>query len=118
MKYLLVMYMNPATWESLPETDRDAVFQGHEAFQKAISESGEMVGTKALAEPADSVTVRVRGASTAEDGLYSRTPEFVCGYYEVDCASKERAIELAAQIPDAQYTAVEVRQVVHEAGPS
>ena len=118
MKYLLMMYMNPETWESLSEDDRNAVFQGHDDFLKVIVESGEMVGTKALADPSESTTVRVRGGVPATtDGPYIEAKEFLCGYYVVDVASRERATELAALIPDARHTAVEVREVVHEAGP-
>ena len=40
------------------------------------------------------------------------------GYYLVDVESKERAVELAQQIPDARFSglAIEVRQVMFEAG--
>jgi hypothetical protein len=36
------------------------------------------------------------------------------GYYAVDCDSPERAHELAAMIPDARLTAIEVRPVMEE----
>ncbi|MGE5335020.1 MAG: YciI family protein [Nitrososphaerota archaeon] len=110
MKYMLLIYMNPTTWESLSEEQQNAVFRGHEDFQKTITASGEMVTTEALAEPSNSATVRVRGGeASVASGAYQETNEFFCGYYIVDCATKERAIELAGLIPDAQYTAIEVR---------
>lgn len=118
VKYMLMMYMNPATWESLSEDDRNAVFKGHEDFMKLINSSGEMVHTKALADVSTAATVRVReGVPAATDGPYLEAKEFMCGYYLVDVETRERAIELAAMIPDAKYTAVEVHQVVHEIGP-
>jgi hypothetical protein len=43
--------------------------------------------------------------------------KFICGYYVVDIASRERAVELAALIPDARYAAVELREIVCEDGP-
>jgi hypothetical protein len=46
------------------------------------------------------------------DGPYLEAKEYVAGYYLLDCESKERAIELAAQIPDAKYTAIEVRPLM------
>jgi hypothetical protein len=110
MKYMLLIYMNPAIWEAASEEERNAVFAGHDEFQKTIKASGEMIGTEALEDPSNSATVRVRGGVTAAtDGPYVEAKEFFCGYYLVDCASKERAIELAALIPDAKYTAIEVR---------
>jgi hypothetical protein len=40
------------------------------------------------------------------------------GYYMVDVESKERAVELATQIPDAAVSglAIEVRPIMFEAG--
>jgi hypothetical protein len=46
------------------------------------------------------------------DGPYLEAKEFLAGYYLVDCESRERAIELAAMIPDAAFNAMEVRPVM------
>lgn len=117
MKYLLMIYMNPTTWESLSEEDRNEVIRGHEEFQRIINESGEMVSTHALAEPAQSATVQVRdGVPAVTDGPYVEAKEYLAGYYLVECNSRERAIELAALVPDARFTAMEVRPIIHSAG--
>jgi hypothetical protein len=117
VKYLLMIYMNPTTWESLSEEDRNEVIRGHEEFQRIINESGEMVSTHALAEPAQSATVQVRdGVPAVTDGPYVEAKEYLAGYYLVECNSRERAIELAALVPDARFTAMEVRPIIHSAG--
>ncbi|AYV33089.1 YCII-related domain protein (plasmid) [Streptomyces sp. ADI95-16] len=117
MKYLLIMHMDPALWESLAAERQQEVFDGHDTFQEVIRESGEMVVTKALDFPVNTVTVKVRnGAVETAQGPYVPHESFLCGYYVVDVPSKERAVELAALIPDAKLTAVEVREVIHEAG--
>lgn len=117
MKYMLLIYMNPTTWESLTDEQREGVFRGHADFQKIIRDSGEMIGTEALADPSNSAVVRVRdGVPAVTDGPYVESKEFFCGYYLVDCESKERAIELAALIPDAQYTGMEVRPLMSQGG--
>ncbi|ABP55163.1 YciI family protein [Salinispora tropica] len=117
MKFLL-LHMNPSAWEALTNDDQNSAIQGHDEFIKLTRESGEFVATKAVGDPSTSSTVRVRdGKSTVTDGTYlPTTAGFMCGYYVVDVASKERALELAAQIPEAKYTGVEVRPVAFEAG--
>jgi hypothetical protein len=50
------------------------------------------------------------------DGPYLEAKEYVAGYYLLDCESRERAVELAARIPDAKYTAIEVRPLMTEGG--
>jgi len=117
VKYLLMIYMNDDVFESLSEAERNAIFAGHEQFMPKIRESGEFVGTAALSNPTQSKTVRVRdGVTSATDGPYIETKEYLAGYYAVDCESLDRAIELAAMIPDAGLTAIEVRPVMDESG--
>jgi hypothetical protein len=117
VRYLLMIYMNPTVFESLSEEEQAAVMDAHDEFQKAIRESGEMVGFAALADPSNSKTVRVRDDVPAvTDGPYVEVKEFLAGVYVVDCETVERANELAAMIPDARLTAVEVRPVMNEAG--
>ncbi len=118
MRYMLLMFMDPTIWEALSEAERTEVYRGHDAFQRTTEASGELVRTQALGEPSSGLTVRVAaGSRTVSDGLSAPADAFFCGYYLVECASQERAIELAALIPDARYTPVEVRPIVHEAGP-
>jgi hypothetical protein len=117
VRYLLMIYMNPTVFESLSEEEQAAVMDAHDEFQKPIRESGEMVGFTALADPSNSRTVRVRDDVPAvTDGPYVEAKEFLAGFYVVDCETIERANELAAMIPDARLTAVEVRPVMNEAG--
>ncbi|MFJ9829545.1 YciI family protein [Streptomyces sp. NPDC101160] len=117
MKFLLIMHMNPALWEKLSAEEQQEVFDGHDRFQEIIRASGEMVGTKALDFPANTTRVTVRdGSVEVADGPYVPGETFLCGYYVVEVASKERAVELAALIPDAKLTTVEVREVIHDAG--
>jgi hypothetical protein len=119
MRFQLIMHMNPAIWNSLTQDQHNEVFQGHGDFMKLVSESGEMVETRALADPGSTKTVRVRdGVAHTTAGPFTESDAFVCGCYLVDVADEARAVELAALIPDAKYTGIEVRPVIHEAGPA
>jgi len=119
MKFLLIMHMNPAIWESLTEEERKAVQAGHGDFMDTVKESGEMVSTVALSDPSQSAVVRVRnGVPAVTDGPFLEAKEFLAGYYLIDCESKERALEIAALIPDAgvEGMGIEVRPVMFSAG--
>jgi hypothetical protein len=113
VKFMLLIYFDPKTWDSLSEAQRSEVFAGHRRFQEAIEESGEMLATEALADPSNSATVRVRnGRTEVSDGPYLPSDRFFCGWYLVDCESKQRAVELAGRVPDAAYRAMEVRPLM------
>jgi hypothetical protein len=119
VKYLLVLNINPDVLAALTEQEQQAIFSGHEKFMASLQESGEFHSTVALSEPAKTAVVKVRdGVPAVTDGPFLEAKEFLAGYYLIDVASKERAYELAAQIPDASIEGlgVEVREVIHEVG--
>ncbi|MDL4776841.1 MULTISPECIES: YciI family protein [Thermomonosporaceae] len=118
MKFLLIMHTNPLVWDALTEAERNEVMTGHGAFMETVEASGEMISTAALAEPSASAVVRVRdGVPAVTDGPYLEAKEYVGGYYLVECENRERALELAALIPDAgvEGLGIEVRPVLFAA---
>jgi hypothetical protein len=119
MKYLLIMQVNPVAMEALTEEERNSIMDGHNEFMQTIKDSGEFIGTQALADPANSNTVRGTGGMPAvTDGPFLEAKEYMGGFYLVDCENQERAVELAQQIPDVRFggLAIEVRPVMFSAG--
>jgi hypothetical protein len=65
-----------------------------------LAASGELAGGDWLAAPDRTWTVRVRGGATeATGGPYVEAGEPLAGYLVVDCATPERAAEIAARVP-------------------
>lgn len=117
MKYMLLIYSSPQTWNALSQGERDQMGEEHFALDRELIESGEYVGGNALADTAQSKTVRIRdGATMITDGPYLETKEHLAGYDIVECDSMERALEIAARIPDAGLCGVEVRPVMDLGG--
>ncbi|MBV9942028.1 MAG: hypothetical protein JO262_07880, partial [Solirubrobacterales bacterium] len=57
-------------------------------------------------------TVRERGGQTQfTDGPFAETKEFLAGYYLVDCADLDTALEHASRMPNIAHGSVEVRPV-------
>jgi len=119
MKYVIMLYPDAEVLAALSEEERNAIFQGHGDFMDAVKASGEFVGTFALAGPEQGAVVRVRGGVPAvTDGPYPEAKELVGGAYVIDVKDRDRAIELAALIPDAKVEGlgVEIRPVVFSEG--
>lgn len=117
MKYLLLIYSSPATWNALTQAERDELERAHSELHHELVRSGEWVGGHALADPARAVGVRVRdGVRVTTDGPYVEVKEHLAGYDLVDCESLERALEIAARIPDAAVCGVEVRPIMDVGG--
>jgi hypothetical protein len=117
MKYMLLIYNNPALYQSWSDQERQALFADVGSIMAELQESGELVSDAALADPARTRTVRVRGGvTTTTDGPFAEAKEQFAGYLMIDCETPERAEEIAARWPDARYFAMEVRAVMHASG--
>ena len=115
MQFLISMIINPAVLDALTDEEKAAIGEGHGTFIAALKKSGELITTQALADPSQAVVVSVRnGQPAVTDGPFLESKEYLGGFYLIDCESKERAIELAAMIPDAQIEGlgIEVRPVM------
>ena len=105
MKYLLLIADDPTA----PAEDRTPEYI---KFTEGIVASGEMKGGDRLHDVDSATSVRVRnGRTVATDGPFAETKEQLGGYYIVDVADLDRALELAAQIPAARTGVVEVRPI-------
>ncbi len=112
MRYMLLIYSNPTAWTTLSKEESEAVYGEYFAFTDRVRESGELVAGDPLQGLETATTVRVRdGKSSSTDGPFAETKEVLGGYYIVDVPNLDRALELAAQIPDARYGSVEVRPI-------
>jgi hypothetical protein len=119
VKYLILMQVDPAVLENLTSDQQSQLMNGHQEFIDTTKESGEFLATNALADPAQSVTIRAAGGTPeATDGPYAEAKEYMGGYYLIDVETKERAIEVAKQIPDASIDglALELRPVMFSDG--
>jgi hypothetical protein len=110
MKYMLLIYPDAAAWSDQAQSEK--MHAEYMTFTQDIISSGEYVTGDALQGTETATTVRVRGnKSTSTDGPYAETKEHLGGYYVVDVKDLDRALELAARIPDAATGGVEVRPV-------
>jgi hypothetical protein len=73
-----------------------------ESFNRDLTESGELVDTRGLTEPASARRIRIQqGAPVVTDGPYAETEEVLAGYWIVECDSPERAVEIATRLTGA-----------------
>jgi hypothetical protein len=117
VKFMLLIYNNPAAIEAMPEAERDQIFADVDQLMSELTASGEWVGGEGLAPVEQARTVRVRGGVPAvTDGPFAEAKEQLGGYLTVDCENIERAVEIAARWPDAKWWAMEVRPVMDGSG--
>ena len=113
VRYMLLIYSSPENWQALPPEDQQKLMNDYFVFSQSIADSGELIAGDPLQGVDTATTVRVRnGQRMTTDGPFVETREHLGGYYLVDCVDLDRAIELAARIPDAAMGGVEVRPLM------
>jgi hypothetical protein len=117
MKYMLLIYDNPNSRELAFSDQGKTMMQEIEALMAEITESGELLATDALADPAATKTVRAdHGVPVVTDGPLAETKEHFGGYLLVDCESIERATQIASRWPSVQMAPLEVRPIMDAGG--
>ena len=110
MKYLLLLYGDEAAEAALTPAERRAIVDRHVEFSRMLRDRKALLGSDPLGPSAEAAVVRNGGR--VSDGPFAETKEQLGGYYLVECADREAAIELARQIPASPGLAVEVRALV------
>jgi hypothetical protein len=115
VKYVILIHSNRLSrevWEQLPADERHAGLAAYAALNEDLEASGEIVVSSALALPPMTTIVSVRdGEIMSTDGPFAETKEYLAGFYLIDVETKQRAIEIAARIPNSGGP-IEVRPVM------
>jgi hypothetical protein len=89
------------------------MIQRHMAFAEAAAGRGKLVGGDQLGDVVTATTLRRRGSETiVTDGPHAETKEFLGGYYIIDAADLDEAIEISKGVPLNDGGSVEIRPIV------
>ena len=115
MKYVVLIYSNPAAWADLPAEEAERVIGIHNDLIDELTRSGELVGIYRLAHAQTARTVTRRdGVPVATDGPFGESKEVLASLWEIDVERPERAVEIAGVLTP--HAAVEVRALMDAAG--
>jgi hypothetical protein len=91
-----------------------ATMSAYFAFTEEARQAGVLLGGEGLDRSSSATTVRVSGGERVlSDGPFAETKEQLGGYYLLECANLDEAIDWAARIPGAATGSVEVRPVMN-----
>jgi hypothetical protein len=127
VKYVILIHSNPQPWghptqeytaegRAMPREWHEQGSREFDALLAEISASGELVTAEALGDPASST---IYGWSpeghVATDGPYAEAKEQLAGFFLIDCATRERAEQIAAQFAQPGGT-IELRPAMWPGG--
>jgi len=123
MKYVILIHSNPQPWghptqiyteegRALPQEQHDEMDRRFNELMNELTTSSEWVTAEALADP---TSATLFGWSPeghlATEGPYAESKEHLAGFFIIDCATRERAEEIAAHFAQPGGT-VELRPVM------
>ena len=112
MQYLLLVYIDPALLDALPEGDYDRRMRHCLEHADELRECGTLLGFQQLEPAPTAKSLRRRdGRVDVVDGPFAETKELLAGFNLVEADSVEDALALAAQLPWADTGCIEVRAV-------
>ncbi len=112
MKYMLLICRDEPTWDKLGVTERQRIYAETYELSEELRSRGQYLGGLPLQPSSSATSVRVRdGKQIVTDGPFAETREQLGGYIVIDVKDLDEAIAIAARIPLAHTSTVEVRPV-------
>ena len=112
MKYALLLYDVPANWADVDEARMGRLH----AEYMAVTDDPRSTGGAQLHPATEAKTLRLAadGDLIVTDGPFAETKEVLSGFYLVDAADADEAMEIAQRIPTLSQMggAIEIRQIV------
>ena len=112
MKYMVMIYISEMENDSLSREDLGSRMAAYGAYRQALVDAGAFVTGAPLEKSTTATTLSIRdGQRQVQDGPYADTKEQFGGFFMIECADANAALEWAARCPGAQHGIVEVRPV-------
>ena len=108
MKYVILIHSNPEPWghptqiytaegRALPQEQHDEMDRTFRDLMDEVTANGELVTAEALADPASATLYGwTPEGHLATEGPYAESKEHLAGFFLIECATRERAEEIAA----------------------
>jgi hypothetical protein len=114
VRYMLLIYGDEKAFAGMAPEQIEESFGEFEKYSAWLVEKGWMRAGDPLADTDQATTVRLTdGKVLSTDGPFAETKEQLGGYYIVECANLDEAIEAAGRVPTVpRGGSVEVRPLI------
>jgi hypothetical protein len=110
MKYICLGYIEPNKFETLSETERNAMVDECLAYDDQLRKNGHFAGGEGLQGPQSAATLRWKdGKVIVTDGPYAETKEHIGGILLLEARDLNHAIELMSKHPGVKAGPFEIR---------
>lgn len=112
MAYLLLIVEPRGQRDTRPQPEAEALYAEMVQFGEGLAARGVLLASESLRSDQSGVRVQIRDNKTQlRDGPFAEAREMVGGFFLINTATRDEAIEIARQCPAARWATVEVREV-------
>ena len=112
MRYILLINSDEAAMAKMPVEQAQQMSAAYTAYTEALKKSGVWLAGERLRPTQATTSVRIADGKThVIDGPYADTKEQLAGFYMIEAADIDTAIEWAARCPAASTGTVELRPI-------
>ena len=110
MKYICLGYMEEKKWETMPESERNAMIDECFAYDDVLRKNGHFAGGEALQSARNATTLRWNdGKVSITDGPFAETKEQLGGLLVLEARDLNHAIQLMSKHPGVKAGPFEIR---------
>jgi hypothetical protein len=110
MKYICLGYIEPNKFETMPETERNAMLDECLTYDDELRRNKHFSGGEALQGPQSATTLRWKnGKVSITDGPYAETKEQIGGILVLEARDLNEAIQLMSKHPGVKVGPFEIR---------
>lgn len=110
MKYICLGYIDENKWETVSESERNAIMDDCFTYDEVLRKNGHFAGGEALQSARNATTLRWRdGKVSVTDGPYAETKEQLGGILILEARDLNHAIQLMSEHPGVKAGPFEIR---------
>jgi hypothetical protein len=112
MKFMLLVYNDPALLDAMPASQFDSEMRDCLDHADELQSGGALLESQQLEPVKTARSVRMRaGKLSVTDGPFAETKEILGGFNIIEAESMEEAVRMAAEFPWIKTGCIEVRPV-------
>jgi hypothetical protein len=112
MQYLLTLYADESGWVQMTPEQQQQGVAAYGAYTEALRSAGALISSNRLRPAATATTLRTaNGKTQVLDGPFVDSKEQLGGYYLIEAADLDAAMQWAGRCPGVQHGVVEVRAI-------
>jgi hypothetical protein len=114
MQYLLALFGDESGWEDVTPDEMRAQMEPWNRFEQELVGAGAKLAGEGLQPSNTATTVKIGEGDDriVTDGPFAETKEQLGGFYLIECANLDEALEWAKKVPLQAGSSIEVRPVM------